>query len=192
MTTPYIDSLNEAQQALVRKKSLAEDRPSYFVAELNQETQISLDLEAVLILTPRETKQEMVNFITQAASEAADQDTTEQALVQEMVSVRRVNYGQVFTDAGSRVRSFQTSRNSLMNFIEESRSTGSDNTEVVIPQLSQFFSSISSAYNKYDRPDSLAIHDRITDSGFLTSTASASAINQELQSWLVVFNTYLL
>ncbi len=188
MTTPYFDSLNDAQKALVQKHTRLDQRPSYYDRFLDQEVQVSIDLEALLILAPRSTKQQIVSFITDAASEAAEQDANEFALFTEVVAARRANYGQVFTDAGSRVRSFQRAQAGLMGFVEQSRQD--ENTEVVIPALSQFFASVSTAYNKYNRPDELAMHDRISDAGFLIDKSDNSSVTKELQSWLVVFNTY--
>lgn len=211
MATPFIDTLSSAQLQFVSRKSLGEDRPSYYSAaaaagmsgDRAGYLQISLDLEAVLILLPLSTKRGLLSFIESAADALNSTDANDYLLFSEIVNVRTEGYGQVVTDVGEPARAYASTRGEVLGLIEQQaqRQLGTVSSElpvsaaqataVVIPDLSTLFSALTASYDSTVRPEELAMHDRLTDAGFLYSIQNAPTDRStELLSWVSVIRTY--
>ena len=203
MATPFIDSLSDAHRALVDRRSKKERRPSYYdgllTATSEGNVKISLDFEAALILTPNAIKKDVLRFINEAVYVTSNMNADDYSLIQEVVERRGDSYLQINTDVGKKVLQYDTARANLVAFIDQvARSESSEAgdtaraTEVVIPDLGALFSSLSNAYTTLSRPDDLAVHDRIADSGYLYTIQNAATHRaRELSSWASIFTAYL-
>lgn len=212
MTTPFIDSLAEEQKALVRKASRGSRRPSYYSAQAAQakddalrsrtelpddfaaEVQISLDLEAALILLPRKTKDDLVGFIREVLliiGTAGQSDDL--SLFEEIVAVRAGSYVQVNQDIAGPLLAFDQTRQDVFDFLTTRQAARSLDTAVVLlPDLNGLFAAVSDDYQRLATIDVLAVHDRIADAGTLGAYADAGFDRQrELTSWATVLTTYL-
>lgn len=211
MATPFLDSLSSEEKVYVAEYSKRENRPSYFDASVAQaaeatgdeETtgffQISQDLEAVLILTPTQTKVDIRLFLEDALRIASNNSEDDYSLMAEIVSLRKHSYRQVSLDSGGKVKSYDLARQKLLEGIERrARANAPEGTpigesvSIVIPDLSAMFSAVSKAYDDIMRPDELMVHDRISDAGILYALQNdATNRAKELSSWIDVFTVYI-
>ena len=207
MSTPYIDTLNSAQKAILARKTKGTNRPSYYSAALAEASaqsgegsstvQITEDLEALLILCPKDIKQRVLDFLSLAKEIGSNTDDLDAALFSEVVSVRKDNYVQISVDTGDKIRAYDAAKSDLSGFVEDSSrqngSKGSVASAQIIPELGVFYAAIGSSYDEINRPDELGVHDRVADAGFLYGsqrlTGSRAA---ELGSWEAIFQTYLI
>ena len=211
--TPFIDVLSDEQLAIVARKTRGESRPSFYDASVAQagnvtgvasdgRVQISLDLEAVLILAPTTVKKEILSFITTAGEITSRMNADDFQLMSEVVLIRRNSYTQIARDIGEKVLEFDTASAKLKTFVENTarsnatvEQTNPDTaavTAVILPDLGVFFSSLADAYSVLSKPDDLAVHDRIADAGILYTVQNAASERvSELSSWAAVFQTYL-
>jgi hypothetical protein len=211
--TPFIDSLTADRQAAVAKFSKGNARPSYFDATLaNAQTrtkapvaedskgkvQISLDLEAALILTKNPVKKGMIDFINKAIEVVTSTNTDDFALMNEVVLLRTDSYEQVYRDVGDSVSEYDSVRASFLSDVDvNARGAGGEGiqtaTSVVLNDIGPLFSSLSDARTTLTRPDDLSVHDRVADVGTLyTFEGAALARGKELSSWALVIQTYVI
>lgn len=206
--TPFINSLNPSQRSTVQVKSRGDKRPSYYSAaravaqgtaarsgvvptsELTPEVQISQDMEAVFILLPIDVKRNLLTFIASALKSTASTDDME--LMTEVLAVRKGSYRQVFTDSGKPVMEYDATRGQILNFLAQASKATVNNTDVLIPDLSNLFTALTQDQNLMSQPDVLAVHDRIADAATLYDyQASGLERGKELSSWVTVISTYL-
>lgn len=214
MATPFIDVLTDSQRQVVAKKSKGAFRPSYFSATIAQEQaeaqrtgsadpstidpniQISLDLEAALILMPSPIKQALLQFIDEAIHTSANRDDL--YLLNEVVAVRGVSFTQqTVPNVSATLISYDQARQGALGFIaqvshqQERPGSQDDPGIIVIPDLSNLFSTLLEDFDTLAKPDSMAVHDIIADSATLFSYSSAGQLRaQELSSWTLVITTY--
>lgn len=207
MTTPFIDSLSQADRERVTANTRGDQRPSYHSATLasaqanvqardkdegvpkSASVQISLDFEAFLILMSPQQRGQMMDFIRTSVSIMSSSE--ELALMTEVAAVRAEGYAQVVTDAAGPTQAFDVGRASVLEFLASKGADSDSQGEVLIPDLSSFFSAVSVDYLTMTKPDILAMHDRIVDSSVLGAyTDIGSERTKELLSWLNVFQTY--
>jgi hypothetical protein len=199
--TPFLDVLSDSQRAMVARSSRGEGRPSYYDSTAAQGgsdgyTQISQDLEAVLILAPRAAKKEILSFIQTAIQIASSMNADDFVLMTEVVAVRKGSYTQIASDIGSKILPFDAAKAKLQQFIEVAARSGGSGAEavtaVILPDLGVFFASLLDAYSVLSTPDDLAVHDRISDAGILHVMQNAATERAtELASWSAIFQMYL-
>lgn len=209
MSTPFLAGLSTADRAFVAARSRGAARPSYVIAGLTPaddvSVQISEDFEAFLIVLSPDLKKSIVQFLSRVAPSGQNED--EAALIAEIVSVRTANYQQVYSDVGRDVAAYDAARTAFNAFLENaSRSTPTDinedsdeapsssteRTANILPDLAALNASISVPYQTFLRPEGLAAHDRITDTGVLYRYQNTAASRtRELLSWQTVLSTYL-
>ena len=206
--TPFINSLTPPQQATVQVKGRGDKRPSYYSAEralaqgtaarsgvvptdaLTPEVQISQDMEAVLILLPMDVKNGLLTFIANALKVTATFDDLD--LMTEVLAVRKGSYPQVFADSAKPVIEYDSTRGQIVNFISRASKATTNNTAVLVPDLSNLFTALTQDSNLMSQPDVLAVHDRIADAATLYDyQASGLERTKELSSWVTVISTYL-
>ena len=202
MSTPFLAGLSTADRAFVAARSRGAARPSYVIAGLTPaddvSVQISEDFEAFLIVLSPDLKKSIVQFLSRVAPSGQNED--EAALIAEIVSVRTANYQQVYSDVGRDVAAYDAARTAFNAFLENaSRSTtdeeatsSTERTANILPDLAALNASISVPYQTFLRPEGLAAHDRITDTGVLYRYQNTAASRtRELLSWQTVLSTYL-
>ncbi len=210
-TTPFLDILTEEQRARVATRSLGDRRPSYFSAALVdaqrrlQQTgdseasstdgmvQISLDLEAVLILMPANIKRRLLDFIGQALAVSSSSD--ELALLTDMVATRQGGYATItHPNVSSALISFEDLRAAFLRFVTLVRGETTadvDPLSVVVPDLNGLFAALRADFDVYSRPDALAVHDVLVDAATVNSYSEYGLDHiSELLSWTRVLNVY--
>lgn len=201
MSTPFLAGLSTADRTFVAARSRGAARPSYVIAGLTPaddvSVQISEDFEAFLIVLSPDLKKSIVQFLSRVAPSGQNED--EAALIAEIVSVRATSYQQVYSDVGRDVAAYDAARTAFNAFLENaSRSTtdeatsSTERTANILPDLAALNASISVPYQTFLRPEGLAAHDRITDTGVLYRYQNTAASRtRELLSWQTVLSTYL-
>lgn len=221
--TPFISSLTKEKRDYVAKYAKI-PRPTYFSAaikdiadsvegevdltnpELNPEKVISKDFEAMLILSSKEDKSNLIailNFLVTKRQPSAELD-----LMDEVLGTRAESYKQVVEDlkstsAGSLVSSIEKVRGSLFNLLINTPITNDDGTKkelalgdepiaVLIPDMSNMFNVINDSTSELTKPEILSVHDRIVDQLTVSYYTGAGLRRQEeLFSWIRVIQTYL-
>lgn len=216
-TTPFIDSLSVQNRERVNQKTRGDKRPSFYSSEidrlnkLNQaqrtveefqspDIQITSDFEAVLILLGYSEKEGVIKFITDAF--AADEPNDEVELMFNVTFRRKSTYDQTNTDTFAPALLFNKARAGILTSIESKRAAvvrdkddetpPYDNVDDIIPELSRFFSSVSTEYLAITKPETIEVHNRVTDQQVLNYyTDEAASRKKELLSWRSIFQTYL-
>lgn len=216
MATPFIDALTVDRRLIVSKKSKGADRPSYFNATLAADqdrfrqtktsqtpesrrglVQISRDAEAALILTSNDVKQGLIAFIQKSIDVVTNFDKDDFALMEEVVAARTESYVTIYGDVGQDVTEFDSVRASFLSGVDDNARAGRPNdvNAAVTSALGDFGSllgSLTNARTTLERPDSLAVHDRIADIGTLYTFQDAGTTrSKELSSWIDVITAYL-
>jgi hypothetical protein len=204
MTTPFFDSLSAADKVRVQQRSLGDKKPTYFDPISRTNVQITLDLEALLILLDPNTKKALITFAKTALSLVPTTDELE--LMTQVIAIRTENYAVINREQTRPLQQYDVTKNKVVNAMETLvrngnpivNPTANQNTvkdtigASFITDLGTMFQAFANGYNSILRTDSTAIHDRLTDS--LTNAAyqeSQSTREQQLQSWVSVVNTYL-
>jgi len=222
--TPFIDSLSVDRKIVVANKSKGNNRPSYYdavvagrqtkaattpglggagagaLAAAGREgmVQISLDLEAALILTGSKVKEGMLNFIQTALEVVTNSNENDFVLMEEVLALRRKTYEQVFLNVGQAVTEYDSVRASFLADVDKNARTTPTSgagaaTTIVLADIGPLFASLSDARTTLSRPDDLAVHDRIADAANVyTFQDAATHRTKELSSWVLVLQTYLI
>jgi hypothetical protein len=217
--TPFIDSLPKEKKEYVAKYA-KKTRPSYFSAVLGQtqkglgetiggslsedrsqfnpNTQISQDLEAVLILASVQDKQQLIKVMEFLVKSKVQSDELE--LMDEILATRADSFRQISEDlkagANNGVAAFEEVRSNIFNLLvvapTEGEALGDEPTAVLIPELSNMFGIINTNLAQVAKPELMAIHDLVVDK-LVVSYYSKAWIEQqeELSSWIQVVQVYL-
>jgi hypothetical protein len=203
--TPFINSLSEADKALVRSRA-RNPRPTYFVgalqdqidrsqttgaeAQQSAEIEISEDLEAALILMPSAQKTALVNQLTTLKDQGSSSDDLE--LMNQVVADRVSGFSLTIHDSQGLSIKYETTRSAIIDFlVKKGDGTSQNPTAVLIPDLSNMFQMVSSALADFEKREIMATHDRIVDHLVLSSYLSNGTYkSKELLSWVNVFSAY--
>jgi len=217
--TPFIDSLPKEKKEYVAKFA-KKTRPSYYSAVLGQtqkglgetiggslsedrsqfdpNTQISQDLEAVLILASMQDKQQLIKIMEFLVKSKVQSDELE--LMDEILATRSDSFRQISDDlivgANNGVATFEAVRANIFNLLvvapTEGEALGDEPTAVLIPELSNMFGIVNTNLAQVAKPELMALHDLVVDK-LTVSYYSKSWIEQqeELSSWIQVVQVYL-
>ena len=98
----------------------------------------------------------------------------------------KAGYAQIWSDVGRKTSQYDVVREKMLAFIQNianqqvvAKNTADmnerpDPTSVVVPDLGALFSSLADGYLNLSRPDILAVHDRISDTGTLNTYQNAA------------------
>jgi hypothetical protein len=204
--TPFIDSLSSQDRDRVQKKSLGDRRPFYLNPTTQAQTQISLDLEALLILLDAVVKRRLISFAN--ASAAYVPDSSELELMAEVVSIRRDNYTVQNRELTQPLKQYDVTKAKVVASMEQFVRNGNPITNptttttesnainsvgaAFIVDLGTMFQSFAGGYNSILRSDDCAIHDRTTDQMTLFFfQGNDDTRKAQIASWVSVINTYL-
>lgn len=190
----FIDALSSEDRSIVISRSLGDNRPSYYSsneASLSSNNdgmvQISDDMEAVIVLSPKTSIKYMLSFLDEAVKVSSALNESDYLLFKEVVDTRAEWYVQTHSDVRAVIKNFESTRQGFQATIN-GRSSGN---AVDIPDLSKMYATLGESYDAISSPEEIAVHGRIADAGFLYSVETSSLERvRELRSWSTVLRTY--
>ncbi len=170
------DSTDQAQKVATSRKTT---RPSYFDATLGQDTEISMDMEAALILIPNEARQEARQRIDHQ-TEQTDRTRKRDAVLGAALQVD-------FDNASAQIHELENKVTSLQNFTDKFAkfaSVGEIGTLLRDTQLGidEFIMRADRAKNRQVMASLL--RDRVRQNGI------SEELDQERKSWTRVLTEY--
>lgn len=198
MPTPFIDTLSTEERVRVAKASKGDDRPSFFDPSTGTATQISLDMEALLILMDPGLKGQIVRFIETGQTVTARPD--ELVLLEQVQQKRKDKFLSTHATLGLPTAAFDNTKAAVNRFVNGRNPAQAGTNLSVAPSeagsyvidLGALYAAVGSGYDMMDSLYSREVHNFITDTqtGFFYE-AKQGARQQTLASWKAVILAYV-
>lgn len=214
--TPFIASLSDDDRRLVDLYA-RNPRPTYYSAvvqaladqadknglnkgDFDPNVTISEDFEALLIIMPPAQKSALIELLRQLAVARTMPDELD--LMQEVLAIRRESYVLVKDECANQAIALDATYTSVIQFmtelyektraIPENEVLSQEPTAVLVPDLGNLFSNLTSFISDLNKTEVMSAHDTITDQMTLVSY-SGSFLNRtkEILSWADVVNSYM-
>jgi len=219
LSTPFINSLPKDKREYVARKAI-NPRPSYYSARLaaiqqsenarpnesriegEPTIQISADFEALLILSPSETRADLLFVLRQLATQMESSDELD--LMKETVATRIESYVQLTSDYANLSATYDLTKQKIIGLMvslpnetteaPQPQTTTLDLEEptvILIPDVGALFNTTGSYLTEFVKPEAMGVHDRIVDEVVLYSYINAGLSRfKELSSWIEIINLY--